>query len=296
MLLQVFVGWRAHAANIRAMFITGACSMHIDTHDNTAARHALAWLLGAGFVYLVAIFAGSALMQLFGLALNAHGHTHVHAHVHPFIDARTFALIPNFWDVVTNLPFLFVGGWGLLAMRGLSLQPITHSALQVFFIGLILTCFGSSYYHWAPESFGLALDRLGMAVAFAGVITLALAERFSLALAQRSLWAVLAAAALAAFLPHVQGNVLPWALIQFGGIALVLIATFRAPLSCALNIRWGLVIAWYALAKVLEMQDTAVFELTGELISGHSLKHLAAACAAWPVIRACYDARQKQTA
>lgn len=253
-------------------------------------------LLGAGLVYALMVLAGPALLQLTAIELNAHGHTHLHAHGHPFVDARRFASIPNFWDVVTNLPFVFVGAWGLVAIRGLQTAGITRRALQVFFVGLILTCFGSSYYHWAPSSFGLAVDRLGMAVAFAGVIVLALGERVSLLLAQRSLWPLMIAAVIAAFLPHVQGNTMPWVLIQFGGIALVLAVAFRKPLANALNIRWTQVIAWYALAKVLEMQDDAVFHLTGELISGHSLKHLAAACAALPIIRACYDARQNKTA
>jgi hypothetical protein len=45
-------------------------------------------------------------------------------------------------------------------------------------------------------------------------------------------------------------------------------------------------IAWYALAKLLEANDDAVFHLTQGIISGHSLKHLAACMAAWPVLAA----------
>jgi hypothetical protein len=46
------------------------------------------------------------------------------------------------------------------------------------------------------------------------------------------------------------------------------------------------VIVFYVLAKLFELGDATVFELTGHLVSGHTLKHLAAALAAWPVIRA----------
>ncbi|HYP70910.1 MAG TPA: hypothetical protein VEP93_08480, partial [Variovorax sp.] len=45
-------------------------------------------------------------------------------------------------------------------------------------------------------------------------------------------------------------------------------------------------IAAYALAKVLEMADGAVYELTLHLVSGHSLKHVVAALAALPVLAA----------
>jgi hypothetical protein len=52
----------------------------------------------------------------------------------------------------------------------------------------------------------------------------------------------------------------------------------------ALNIRLGCVILAYAAAKLLEMNDQAIFNLTGELVSGHTLKHLVAALAALPVL------------
>ena len=45
------------------------------------------------------------------------------------------------------------------------------------------------------------------------------------------------------------------------------------------------VIAWYGLSKVLEHFDHEIFELTGNLISGHSLKHMAAAVATWVAFR-----------
>ena len=38
--------------------------------------------------------------------------------------------------------------------------------------------------------------------------------------------------------------------------------------------------------KALELADAPVFALTQQLISGHSAKHLVAALAAWPVVRA----------
>jgi hypothetical protein len=46
------------------------------------------------------------------------------------------------------------------------------------------------------------------------------------------------------------------------------------------------VIFFYALAKLFELGDVTIFEATGHIVSGHTLKHLAAALAAWPVIRA----------
>ncbi len=42
----------------------------------------------------------------------------------------------------------------------------------------------------------------------------------------------------------------------------------------------------YALAKVLEQTDAQVFQLTPELVSGHTLKHIVASFGALPVLRA----------
>ena len=42
----------------------------------------------------------------------------------------------------------------------------------------------------------------------------------------------------------------------------------------------------YALAKLLELADHEVYAWTSQLVSGHSLKHGVASCAAWPVIAA----------
>lgn len=66
-------------------------------------------------------------------------------------------------------------------------------------------------------------------------------------------------------------------------------------LSACSVIAWGLLALWvgvplagvigvYVLAKLLELGDEAVFHAMGEWVSGHSLKHVAAACAALPIL------------
>ncbi|MBS7806536.1 hypothetical protein [Variovorax sp. PCZ-1] len=213
------------------------------------------------------------------------GHSHVHAHGHAFVDARSFWGIPNGWDVLTNVPFLFAGVWGLVVLRRRTLPNSTRKAAQIFFIGLILTCFGSSVYHWAPSDFGLMIDRLGMAIAFAGVIAFAAGSRLGESVAKQAMPVLLVLAPLAAVAAHSLQNVLPWAVVQFGGVLMIgWLATLPQREGQSLNL-WALIL-WYGLAKLLEAQDEAVFHLTQGVVSGHSLKHLAACMAAWPVIAA----------
>lgn len=61
---------------------------------------------------------------------------------------------------------------------------------------------------------------------------------------------------------------------------------FAPRLPVSLSVRSGRVVAGHALAKFLEMRDTEIYLLTGELMSGHTLKHLAAAAAVLPVLDA----------
>jgi predicted kinase len=80
--------------------------------------------------------------------------------------------------------------------------------------------------------------------------------------------------------------VLPWALVQFGGMALVLGLALARPIDGAVGLKLGWVIFFYALAKLFELSDHAIFDATHQLLSGHTLKHLAAALAALPVLHA----------
>ena len=222
-------------------------------------------------------------------------------------DVRTLMGLPNAIDVLSNLPFLLAGIWGLLLLhrverrhdhhpghaRCLAHDELPGSALDcawLFFAGLLLVAAASAFYHLQPDDMlRLAGDRAAMAVTFAGVIGLAVCDRVS----QRAGWPAacitLAAGLLAVAVFHETGNVTPWAVVQFGGIALVLWMAALRPVRGAtrpLHLKLGWIIAVYGLAKAFELADGAVYDLTQHLVSGHSLKHVAAALAALPVIGA----------
>jgi len=244
-------------------------------------------LLAAGLAALLAALFAPALAQP--------------AHAHDFADQRLLWGIPYALDVLSNLPFLLAGVAGFFALRGAreaGVSPAQRITAELFFIGLVLTAIGSSWYHWAPNDVGLALDRHAMSVAFAGLLGLLVvtqvSERAGLALAAAVV--MLATAGIQICL-H-TGNVLPWALVQFGGMALVLVLAFLRPQGGVLRVRWGWVICAYAVAKLFEVADHVVFEATDQWIAGHTVKHVVAALAAWPVIsalRAVTSSRQNGT-
>ena len=209
-------------------------------------------------------------------------------HQHGFADQRTLWGLPCALDVLSNLPFAVACAWGLALLRrqGDSLDGTTRALAALFCGGLLCTALGSAWYPGRPDDAGLLWDRLGMAVAFAGLLGLAAAGRVSPRAGRACAVVVLLAGPLAvAWWAH-AGDLLPWAVVQLGGMLVVLALAClpRRPGALALNL--FAVIAWYGAAKLFEAADHAVFAATGQWVSGHTLKHLGAAGAALPVLAA----------
>ena len=263
----------------RSAPIAHADALHPARHRILMPLLVTLWLLWG-----VTVLLGPALLRGLGMALHPSGHAHLYAHGHPFVDARVLWGVPNAMDVLSNLPLGLAGILGLLALRGKQAPEATRRAMAVFFGGLMGASLGSAWYHWAPDALGLMVDRLGMAITFAGAVAMALGERGDQRVARAALPAILACSVVSAVLTYSQGNVLPWGVVQFGGMALIAWAALQTRLSNAVGVPLGALIGLYALAKLCELNDETLFRLSGEWVSGHTLKHLVAALAAWPVI------------
>lgn len=109
---------------------------------------------------------------------------------HQFADRRGFLGIPNFGDVTSNLPFALIGICGLLFMLRSSSDELTKHFLDrrellpyyFVFAGLLLTAFGSSWYHLNPNNDTLVWDRLPMTITFMAMVSAVIMERISLRL------------------------------------------------------------------------------------------------------------------
>lgn len=151
---------------------------------------------------------------------------------HNFADQRSFVGVPNFLDVVSNLPFLIVGIWGLLVVAspkyaGSFITSGERWPYVVFFLGVALTCFGSSYYHLHPTNGRLVWDRLPMTLGFMGILSATVAERINVKVGVRLLPLLVAAGVLSVLYwswteAHGQGDLRPYFLVQFGSLRPVL--------------------------------------------------------------------------
>jgi len=208
---------------------------------------------------------------------------------HDFADRRELFAIPNFWNVATNLPFFFIGAFGLTRLRRLA-SPTLGLHYAVFCTGMALVALGSSYYHRDPSTATLIWDRLPMTVAFMALFAAVVADRISWYFGRALLWPLVAfgIASIAWWIRTEatgQGDLRLYAIVQFLPLLLIpmILAMWRGT-----GIRSGWLwsaIAAYAGAKLFEYFDAVTLNATG-VMSGHSLKHLFAALAVWCVIRA----------
>lgn len=211
---------------------------------------------------------------------------------HDFADARQMFGIPRAFDVLSNLPFVFVGIIGLylcLAKRPQQFDAEVVLAYVTLFAGLLLTGFGSGYYHLAPDNQRLVWDRLPMTLVMVGFFSVVLLDRVTTAAAA---WCLPLLSLLG------LGSVLQWwwsesrghgdlrwyllfqsLVILVGLLLLVLFPTVKIEGTRALVIAVGANIA----AKVFEMLDKPIYHVGG-MVSGHTLKHLSAGLGFVPLL------------
>lgn len=204
---------------------------------------------------------------------------------HGFADDRAHFGVPNFWNVVTNLPFLFIGVAGLALWRQVSLK--LH--YTVFCAGVTLVSIGSAWYHLEPSTSALVFDRLPMTVAFMALFAAVVADRISMPFGRALLWPLVALGISSIGWWHLTeqagaGDLRPYAIVQFLPMLLIPLMLFLFG-GERMRSRWlWAALGAYACAKLMEHFDTALYS-AGQLLGGHGLKHLLAALSAWWIVR-----------
>jgi hypothetical protein len=213
---------------------------------------------------------------------------------HDFADQRSLAGIPNFGDVASNLLFAASGALGLFFLLGKRAQehfvdPRERWAYVFIFLGLLLTAFGSAYYHLAPDNARLVWDRLPMTLAFMGLVSAMISERVSVAAGFYLLPLLLLVGVGSVVLwwyseARGAGDLRLYAAVQ---VYAVLILPVLLLLSPRYTRSWdfAVVFCFSVMAKIFETADRGIFSLDRHTISGHTLKHLAAGTAGFWILR-----------
>ena len=206
---------------------------------------------------------------------------------HDFEDKRSFLGITNFWNVVTNLPFLVFGITGFFKIQKQKLTgvlPDLYKAYFAFFMGLVLTALGSAYYHLNPSNSTLVGDRMAITITFMSFLVLIIGESISTKTASRLLFPLIFMGLASVIYWNIKenlgiGDLRFYALVQFLPMLLIpLMLLFYG--SCLSGRRWIFaIIMVYVIAKIAEFYDQQIYDLIG--FSGHALKHIIAAFGAF---------------
>ena len=212
---------------------------------------------------------------------------------HNFADQRSLSGIPNFWNVISNLPFLIVGGWGILYLSSGSapdgLQDSTERWMFLFFfIAVAFTGVGSAYYHLAPNNERLVWDRLPITMAFMALFAIIIAERLSRRVGVWLFVSLIVLGVASVLYWHLtetwgRGDLRPYLLVQFYPVVAIPIILALTPKAYTRTENLYSALAWYVGAKLYEILDDAVFSF-GNIVSGHTLKHIGAAVSCYMIL------------
>src|SRR5688500_3761203 len=216
---------------------------------------------------------------------------------HLFADDRAFLGLPNFFDVTSNLFFLFIGIAGLrFVLRsggyhpaGRFLEPGERWPYLVLFLSVATVWAGSAYYHLVPDNDRLVWDRLPIAIGITALLAAMLNERIHPKLGSRLLPLLMAMGAGSLAYWHWSeeqgaGNLNFYIAVQFYSLLVVILLVAWFPARYTRGTDIYVAIAFYGLAKVAEFSDRAIYDL-GHLISGHTAKHLLAAAGIYWILR-----------
>ena len=223
--------------------------------------------------------------------LPAAGHAQPAAY-HDFADRRAGFGIENVLDVVSNVGFLLAGIVGLVVV----LRPRTRFEFGaerwpygIFFLGVLLTAAGSAYYHLAPDNERLFWDRAAdHDLAHGADLSPGRRSRQRAGRARAAGTDAAGGAASAIYWIATEragaGNVVPYVVVQGYAVVILLVFALLLPsrYTRGSDVYW--VFAAYVIAKLMELFDRELLAL-GNLVSGHTLKHLAAAVAGFVVCR-----------
>jgi len=215
-------------------------------------------------------------------------------HYHAFADGRTLRGVPNFWNVISNLPFFLVALYGIRALRSRTafVEPWERIAYAVLLTGTAAVGVGSTYYHLQPDNARLVWDRLPMTVVFVSLVAVTIGERISMKAGRLLLLPMILLGFGSVLYWRSSGDLRLYCLVQFGSILTVpLILALFPPRYSAAGRMWFVVVL-YAFAKIAELLDHEIAAVVAT--GGHPWKHFAAAAAILLYVRAVVCRRPLQ--
>jgi len=205
---------------------------------------------------------------------------------HAFADGRTLHGVPNFWNVISNVPFFVVALYGVKNFRSriAFVEPWERIAYCALLAGTAAVGVGSTYYHLHPDDVRLFWDRLPMTVVFMSLVATTIGERVRMKAGKLLLLPLILLGLGTVLYWRSSGDLRPYCVVQFGSmLAVPLLLALFPPRYSATGCLWCTVI-FYVLAKIVELLDHEIASVVAT--GGHPWKHFAAAGALFLYVNA----------
>ena len=199
---------------------------------------------------------------------------------HSFVDQSPNLGIPNFHNVISNIPFL------IFAMIGLTqyFQRKSHNlAWLLFLVGVLLVAPGSAYYHYDPNNATLFYDRLPMTIAFMSLVSFALIEQFKIRNTNLfTLGLILFGISTVIYWKTVDDlRLYYW--VQLSAITILFYISLAYKKSELKPKFVFIALGFYIIAKFFEAKDGFTYDLFS--YSGHSIKHILASFSVYALLK-----------
>lgn len=195
---------------------------------------------------------------------------------HFFAEQRTILGIPHIGDVISNSAFVIVGIvlW-LQYHKNTGLYRCQENIFKTFCISCVLLGLGSGYYHYEPYNESLFWDRLTMVLGFSVIFmdTCFKYAVFKTSYSFSKLMLCMTLFILSTVIWITTGYLETYVFVQFFSMFVIVVLSLFNKNNPS-NIYLWQMFAFYALAKLCEHYDGGIFELTTQLVSGHTLKHI----------------------
>ena len=192
---------------------------------------------------------------------------------HDFADSRQFSGVPNFLNVISNIPFALFGIMGIFYCRRIRNGDAYWSWLTLF-SGVALVTVGSGYYHLNPGNETLVWDRLPIAIAFMGLFIAILSEYVNPKIQRQFLIPSILLGFFSVLIWQLTDNLRFYLWVQFFPILSIpiVLVLYKGRYTHIRFFLYALIL--YLFAKLFELYDREVFSILSEQLSGHTLKHI----------------------
>ena len=136
------------------------------------------------------------------------------------------------------------------------------------------------WYHLSPDDDTMVWDRLPMTIVFASLTSLVISDRWSVEIAKKVHWPLVAIGISSILLWHFTGDLRPYMFFKHEPIIFIVVLLVFTTGAYDRSKDYFIALGLFLAATISELADKQVLEILN-IMSGHTIKHLLAGLACW---------------